>query len=198
MITLYSFRRCPYAMRARMALRYSGVAVQIVEVSLKAKPAEMLALSGKGTVPVLSVDGRVINESLDIMRWALTQNDPQDWRLQADPAAAQQAEALIARNDSTFKAQVNLYKYAERYPQHSREHYRQQAETWLAELEGLLAGRPYLLADHPSIADAALLPLMRQFAGVEPQWFAEAAYPQVRSWLEEWLASELFRSVMAE
>ena len=195
---LYSFRRCPWAMRARLALRYAGCAVEIREVAMKNKPAELLALSPKGTVPVLDTGAGVLEESLDIMRWALAQNDPQDWQLQADPVAAQQAEALIARNDSTFKAQVNLYKYAERYPQHSREHYRQQAETWLAELEGLLAGRPYLLADHPSIADAALLPLMRQFAGVEPQWFAEAAYPQVRSWLEEWLASELFRSVMAK
>ena len=198
MNTLYSFRRCPYAMRARLALRYSEVPVDIVEVSLKAKPAAMLALSPKGTVPVLSVDGRVLEESLDIMRWALKRNDPQDWRLRADPAAAQQAEALIARNDSTFKAQVNLYKYAERYPEHSREHYRQQAETWLAALEVLLEGRADLLADHPSLADAALLPLMRQFAGVEPQWFAEAAYPRVRGWLEGWLASELFRSVMAK
>ena len=134
---------------------------------MKNKPAALLALSSKGMVPVLDIGAGVLEESLDIMRWALTQNDPQGWQLQADPVAAQQAEALIARNDSTFKAQVNLYKYAERYPEHSREHYRQQAETWLAELEGLLAGRPYLLADHPSIADAALLPLMRQFAGVE-------------------------------
>ena len=85
MNTLYSFRRCPYAMRARMALRYSGVAVDIVEVSLKAKPAEMLALSSKGTVPVLSAGGQVIDESLDIMRWALAQNDPQDWLLKDDP-----------------------------------------------------------------------------------------------------------------
>ncbi|BCX68517.1 hypothetical protein LAB08_R31590 [Pseudomonas izuensis] len=85
MTTLYSFRRCPYAMRARMALRYAGVAVDIVEVSLKAKPAEMLALSSKGTVPVLSAEGRVIDESLDIMRWALSQNDPQDWLLKDDP-----------------------------------------------------------------------------------------------------------------
>jgi len=197
-VILYSFRRCPWAMRARLALRYAGCEVEICEVAMKNKPPALLALSPKGTVPVLDTGAGVLEESLDIMRWALTQNDPQDWRLQADPAAAQQAEALIARNDSTFKAQVNLYKYAERYPQHSREHYRQQAETWLAELEGLLAGRPYLQADHPSIADAALLPLMRQFAGVEPQWFAEAAYPRVRSWLEGWLASELFRSVMAK
>ena len=116
-------------------------------------------------MPVLDTGDHVLEESLDIMRWALEQNDPQDWRLQAAPAAAAQALELIARNDHTFKAQVNLYKYAERYPEHSREHYRQQAEPWLAELEGLLEGRPYLLAEHPSLADAALLPLMRQFAG---------------------------------
>jgi len=185
-------------MRARLALRYAGCEVQVCEVAMKHKPAELLALSPKGTVPVLDTGNGVLEESLDIMRWALTRNDPQDWRLQADPAAAQQAEQLIARNDSEFKAQVNLYKYAERYPDYSREHYRQQAEAWLAELEQLLEGRAYLLADHPSLADAALLPLMRQFAGVEPQWFAEAAYPRVRSWLEGWLASELFKAVMAK
>ncbi|WP_317659042.1 glutathione S-transferase [Pseudomonas sp. KU43P] len=194
---LYSFRRCPWAMRARLALRYAGCAVEICEVTMKNKPAELLALSPKGTVPVLDTGAAVLEESLDIMRWALQQHDPDDWRLQADPAAAQQAEALIARNDSQFKAQVNLYKYAERYPEHSRAHYRQQAEPWLATLEQLLEGRPYLLAENPSLADAALLPLMRQFAGVEPQWFAEAAYPRVRSWLEGWLASELFKAVMA-
>ena len=185
-------------MRARLALRYAGCEVQVREVAMKNKPAELLAVSPKGTVPVLDTGGRVLEESLDIMRWALEQHDPQDWRLQADPAAAQQAEALIARNDTEFKTQVNLYKYAERYPEHPRTHYRQQAETWLAALERLLEGRPYLLADHPSLADAALLPLMRQFAGVEPQWFAEAAYPQVRSWLEGWLASPLFKAVMAK
>ncbi|MDD2064579.1 glutathione S-transferase [Pseudomonas sp. 17391] len=195
---LYSFRRCPWAMRARLALRYAGCEVRVQEVAMKNKPAALLALSPKGTVPVLDTGNGVLEESLDIMRWALERNDPQDWRLRADPAAAQQAEALIARNDSTFKAQVNLYKYAERYPEHSREHYRQQAETWLAALEVLLEGRAYLLADHPSLADAALLPLMRQFAGVEPQWFAEAAYPRVRSWLEGWLASDLFKAVMAK
>ncbi|WP_236235545.1 glutathione S-transferase [Pseudomonas faucium] len=194
---LYSFRRCPWAMRARLALRYAGCAVQICEVAMKNKPAELLTVSPKGTVPVLDTGAEVLEESLDIMRWALQQHDPDDWRLQADPAAAQQAEALIARNDTAFKAQVNLYKYAERYPEHSREQYRQQAEPWLATLEQLLEGRPYLLADHPSLADAALLPLMRQFAGVEPQWFAEAAYPRLRSWLEGWLASELFKGVMA-
>ena len=93
--TLYSFRRCPYAMRARMALRYSAVEVAIVEVSLKAKPAEMLALSSKGTVPVLQVDGRVIDESLGIMRWALAQHDPQDWRLLDDADGKALTAALV-------------------------------------------------------------------------------------------------------
>ncbi|MDH0732098.1 glutathione S-transferase [Pseudomonas sichuanensis] len=194
---LYSFRRCPWAMRARLALRYAQCPVAIVEVAMKNKPPELLALSPKGTVPVLDTGDGVLEESLDIMRWALARHDPEDWRLLADPAAAQRADALIARNDSTFKAQVNLYKYAERYPEHSQEHYRQQAEAWLVELESLLEGRPYLLADHPSLADAALLPLMRQFAGVEPQWFAEAAYPRVRSWLQGWLESDLFKAIMA-
>lgn len=194
---LYSFRRCPWAMRARLALRYAGCPVQVREVSLKAKPAELLALSSKGTVPVLDTGERVLEESLDIMRWALAFDDPQDWRLMSDPAGALQADELIARNDSTFKAQVNLYKYAERYPRFDREHYRREAEPWLAELELLLADRPYLLATHPSLADAALLPLMRQFAGVQPQWFAEAPYPRLRAWLQGWLESPLFQSIMA-
>lgn len=194
---LYSFRRCPWAMRARLALHYSECPVEIREVSLKAKPAQLLELSPKGTVPVLSTGVQVLDESLDIMRWALAWNDPQDWLLHADPQAAQAAEALIARNDRDFKAQVNLYKYAERYPQHTREHYRHQAEAWLGELEALLSQRPYLLADHPSLADAALLPLMRQFAGVEPQWFASAPYPHLRAWLQGWLDSALFKAIMA-
>jgi glutathione S-transferase len=197
-VILYSFRRCPWAMRARLALRYAGCEVQVIEVKMKEKPAELLALSPKGTVPVLDSGDKVLEESLDIMRWALDQHDPDDWRLLANPVAARQADALIARNDSTFKAQVNLYKYAERYPEYSRSDYRQQAQAWLAELESLLTGRAFLFADHPSLADAAVLPLMRQFAGVEPEWFAEAAYPRLRSWLQGWLDSALFKSVMAK
>lgn len=194
---LYSFRRCPWAMRARLALRYAQCPVEVREVSLKAKPAELLALSPKGTVPVLSTGERVLEESLDIMRWALARHDPQDWQLAADPQAAQAADTLIERNDREFKAHVNLYKYAERYPQHSREHYRAQAESWLAELDERLAQQAYLFADHPSLADAALLPLMRQFAGVEPEWFAQAPYPHLRAWLQGWLESALFKAIMA-
>ena len=191
---LYSFRRCPYAMRARLALRYSGVPVRIVEVSLKAKPAEMLALSPKGTVPVLSVDGRVIEESLEIMQWALAQNDPDNWLLHGDPAVF----ALIAENDQGFKYHLDRYKYAERYPEYPMEHYRAEGEVFLQKLEGLLADRAYLLAHHPSLADMALAPFVRQFAHVDRDWFARAPYPRLQRWLEAFLQSPLFIGVMAK
>ncbi len=191
---LYSFRRCPYAMRARLALRYSGVPVRIVEVSLKAKPAEMLALSPKGTVPVLNVDGQVIEESLEIMQWALAQHDPDNWLLQGDPAVF----ALIAENDQGFKYHLNRYKYAERYPEHSMEQYRAEGEVFLQNLEDLLADRAYLLADHPSLADMALAPFVRQFAHVDREWFAASPYTQLQAWLQRFLESPLFISVMAK
>jgi len=191
---LYSFRRCPYAMRARMALRYSGVAVQIIEVSLKAKPAEMLALSPKGTVPVLSVDGRVIDESLAIMGWALAQNDPEGWLLEDDGAT----QALIEENDQGFKYQLDRYKYAERYPEQPMEHYRAEGEVFLSKLEGLLAQREYLLAGHLSLADVALAPFVRQFAHVDREWFGQAPYPRLQNWLQRFLESPLFIAVMAK
>ena len=198
MITLYSFRRCPYAMRARMALRYAGVAVDIVEVSLKAKPAEMLALSSKGTVPVLSVDGRVIDESLEITRWALAQNDPQDWLLKDDPLGTEKIAALIEENDQAFKVQLNRYKYAERYPEQPMEAYRAEGEVFLRKLDELLEGRDYLLADHPSLADVALMPFIRQFAHVDREWFAQTPYVRLQDWLQRFLASALFTSIMAK
>ena len=191
---LYSFRRCPYAMRARLALRYSGVPVRIIEVSLKAKPAEMLALSPKGTVPVLSVEGRVIEQSLEIMQWALAQHDPDDWLLQGDPAVL----ALIAENDQVFKHHLNRYKYAERYLEQPMEHYRAEGEVFLQKLEGLLAEREYLLAEHLSLADAALAPFVRQFAHVDREWFAGTPYQRLQIWLQRFLESPLFTAVMAK
>lgn len=192
MNTLYSFRRCPYAMRARMALRYCGVPVEIIEVSLKAKPAEMLAISPKGTVPVLDADGRVIDESLEIMRWALAQNDPQDWLLGGDARIAE----LIEANDQVFKGHLNRYKYAERYPEQPMEVYRAEGEMFLRRLEELLEGRDYLLTDHPSLADVALLPFVRQFAHVDREWFAQTPYVRLQAWLQRFLESELFTSIM--
>jgi glutathione S-transferase len=196
MTTLYSFRRCPYAMRARMALRYSGVAVDIVEVSLKAKPAEMLALSSKGTVPVLSVDGQVIDESLAIMRWALARHDPQDWLLKDDPQAQQAIADLIDENDRVFKVHLNRYKYAERYPEQPMTFYRAEGEVFLRRLDELLEGRDYLLAQHPSLADVALMPFVRQFAHVDREWFAQTPYQRLQAWLQRFLESELFTSIM--
>jgi glutathione S-transferase len=192
MNTLYSFRRCPYAMRARMALRYSGVPVDIIEVSLKAKPAEMLAISPKGTVPVLDAGGQVIDESLEIMRWALAQNDPQDWLLDGDSRIAE----LIEANDQGFKVHLNRYKYAERYPEQPMEIYRAEGALYLQRLEELLTDRDYLLADHPSLADIALLPFVRQFAHVDREWFAQTPYVRLQTWLQRFLESELFTSIM--
>jgi len=192
MTTLYSFRRCPYAMRARMALRYSGVPVEIVEVSLKAKPAAMLAISPKGTVPVLEADGRVIDESLEIMRWALAQHDPDDWLLDGDSRIAE----LIEANDQVFKVHLNRYKYAERYPEQPMEVYRAEGAVFLQRLDGLLEGRDYLLSDHLSLADVALLPFVRQFAHVDREWFAQTPYVRLQAWLQRFLESNLFTSIM--
>lgn len=198
MNTLYSFRRCPYAMRARMALRYSAVPLTLVEVSLKAKPPQMLALSSKGTVPVLSVDGRVIDESLEIMNWALAQNDPEDWLLKDNPAAQSLTAALIEENDQVFKVSLNRYKYAERYPEHSREHYHAEGEVFLRKLDGLLQQQRYLVADHPSLADIALMPFIRQFAHVDRDGFAQLPYRPLQAWLAGMIESALFTAIMAK
>ncbi|MBF6033650.1 glutathione S-transferase [Pseudomonas sp. P155] len=192
MNTLYSFRRCPYAMRARMALRYSGVPVEIVEVSLKAKPAEMLAISPKGSVPVLDAGGQVIDESLEIMRWALAQNDPDSWLLENDARIAE----LIDANDQGFKLHLNRYKYAERYPEQPMEVYRAEGALFLQRLDELLTDRDYLLADHASLADIALLPFVRQFAHVDREWFAQTPYVRLQAWLQRFLESDLFTSIM--
>lgn len=196
MTTLYSFRRCPYAMRARMALHYSGVEVQVVEVSLKAKPAQMLALSSKGTVPVLDLDGRVIDESLEIMRWALAQNDPQDWLLKDDSFAALWMDKLIVGNDQVFKVHLNHYKYAERYPEQPMEFYRAEGEKFLSKLDEMLGRNDYLLANHPCLADVALMPFVRQFAHVDREWFAQTPYVRLQAWLQRFIDSELFTSIM--
>lgn len=196
---LYSFRRCPYAMRARMAVRYSGVPVTISEVCLKAKPAELLALSPKGTVPVLAcADGRVIEQSLEIMQWALAHNDPQDWLRIGDPQAQKLMAQLIERNDSTFKHWLNRYKYAERYPEQPMAYYREQGADFLQQLESLLQHTPFLLGKQSSLGDIALMPFVRQFAHVDRDWFAQAPYPRLQHWLQGLLESALFVAIMAK
>ncbi len=192
---LYSYRRCPYAMRARMALSYAGIPVEIREISLKQKPAHMLQVSPKGTVPVLVLpDGQVIEQSLEIMHWALQQHDADGW-LSADP---QYAALLIAENDGAFKQHLDRYKYAIRFPEHSAEHYRAQGELFLAKLEQRLQQSAFLVGDAISLADIAIFPFIRQFAAVDHDWFESTGYIKLQSWLQHLVESALFKRVMVK
>ncbi len=186
---LYSFRRCPYAMRARVALLVSGQAVAHREILLRAKPAAMLAASPKATVPVLVLpDGRVIDESLEIMRWALEPHDPEAW-LAGDDAA------LIATNDGPFKRHLDRYKYAERHGSDPIAH-RTEAAGVLDALEARLRDRGQLCGVRRTLTDMAIFPFVRQFAAVEPDWFAAQPWSALREWLAGHLASELFARAM--
>ncbi|MCQ8103041.1 glutathione S-transferase [Methylomonas sp. SURF-2] len=191
---LYSFRRCPYAMRARLAIAYAQITVELREIELRRKPAALLTASPKGTVPVLVLpSGRVVDESLDIMHWALQIHDPDHWL-----AAWRQADgpALIQRNDGDFKYYLDRYKYADRYPQYSMDYYRQHGERFLYELEQRLRQNAHLCGDCFSIADAAIAPFIRQFAAVDQAWFAQADYPALHRWLGKVLDSDLFHGIM--
>ena len=191
---LYSFRRCPYAMRARMALWVAGVTVTLREVKLAAKPPALIAASPKGTVPVLVLadgpdDGSVIDQSLDIMRWALGQNDPEFWLAGEDAG-------LIAANDGPFKHHLDRAKYPGRYEEENGTDHRAAALALLAPLEARLADAPYLCGETRSLTDIALLPFIRQFAAIDPAWFAAQPCPRLQGWLDGMLASDLFAAVM--
>ena len=194
---LYSFRRCPYAMRARLAIASSGIVVELREVVLKDKPAELIALSPKATVPVLhTVGGVVIDESLDIMYWALKQHDPQQWLQLDNEAQTDLAQDLLTNNDGEFKYYLDRYKYADRYPQQSERYYRQQGEKTLQRLDTLLQQHRCLLGDNWRLVDIALLPFIRHFAAVDPDWFNHSPYRHVNTWLNNFTHSELFQRVM--
>lgn len=193
---LYSFRRCPYAIRARLALHISEIAYELREVALRDKPAAMLSASPKGSVPVLvTPDGQIIDESWDIMQWALQQHDPGNW-LGRDGAHLKAASALVAINDSSFKAALDCYKYANRHPEHPQSHYRAQCERFLQQLESRLQAGSHLTGNGLSIADAAIFPFIRQFAGVDQTWFAQAPYPRLRNWAAALNRSTLLENVM--
>jgi glutathione S-transferase len=199
---LYSFRRCPYAMRARLALAVSGVGVEHREITLKNKPAEMLAASPKGTVPVLVLPGgEVIDESLDVMLWALRRNDPEGWLAPAQ-GSVDDMLALITGNDGAFKRSLDRYKYPNRYAEEyagDAEAFAQQqrnlGSAWLLTLDGMLAGG-WLFGLHASLADMALLPFVRQFAHTDPAWFAAQPWPRLQAWLARFEASALYAGVM--
>lgn len=191
---LYSFRRCPYAMRARMALLYSSINLELREVLLKDKPPAMLAASPKGTVPVLQLpDSEVLDQSRDIMHWALAIDDPQQW---LNEELLDSINQLIDYNDNQFKSHLDQYKYWERFPAESQNFYRAQGEIFLKLLEEHLCRQRYLLANSISMADIALFPFIRQFAFVDKDWFDRSPYPKLQIWLQEFLESPLFLAAM--
>ena len=193
---LYSFRRCPYAIRARLALHQSGVMFDTVEVDLKRKPPALLALSPAGTVPVMHLpNGQVLQHSMDIMRWALAQTDPAGWLASAEP---ERDELLMNTAVTAFKHWLDRYKYFQRHPEQTQHAYRQQAVSCLIEpLEAALTAHgPWLGGAQPVLADAAIFPFVRQIAGVEPDWFAASPWAATRHWLQAWAGSTLFTTAM--
>ena len=187
-------------MRARLGIVFAGQKVEIREIVLKNKPAQMLAISPKGTVPVLELaeaDGsgrQVIEESKEILEWALQQSDPQGL-LNVGPASA---NALIERNDNEFKHWLDRYKYADRHPELSQLEYRKQGEIFLRALEDLLASNQYLLGNNISIADIGIMPFVRQFAHVDREEFFSLPYPNLQKWLTDWLEHPAFHQVMTK
>lgn len=201
---LYSFRRCPFAMRARLAIAASKVCCELREVVLRNKPAEMLAASPKGTVPVLVLpDGTVLEQSLDIMTWALRRNDPEGW-LKPETGTEAEVSAIITLMDGPFKHHLDRYKYATRYAEESTATgtsattHRDAALTCLREHEVRLQRHAYLFGSRMSLADAASVPFVRQFAGTDEAWFAGATSPRLREWLSAILSSRIFASCMSK
>ena len=188
---LFTYRRCPYAMRARMALIIAGIDFDAHEVSLRDKPAEMLELSPKGSVPVmLHPDGRVLEQSWDIMQWAMAEKDPDGWW-----ARAQTPENFewLARNNGEFKFHLDRYKYPERYENSNRNSHREASlQTFLQPLNDRLERMNYLGGKQPCATDIAIFPFVRQFASVEPNWFSQQEMSSLQRWLANWISSDLF------
>lgn len=194
---LYSFRRCPYAMRARLALAVSDIQCELREVVLRDKPAALLAVSPKGTVPVLVLPDQVLEHSLDIMLWALRHHDPEGW-LQPAAGSLPDMLGLIAQCDGDFKHHLDRYKYPERYPGESAGAHREAGARFLEQLEARLADGLYLFGPHPSLADRAIAPFVRQFAHTDTAWFAGQPWPALQRWLRTFLDSALFARVMTK
>ena len=193
---LYSFRRCPYAMRARLGILFAELQVELREITLKNKPPQMLAISPKGTVPVLQLlDGTVIEERREIMIWALAQQDPQGL---LHDAALHEANVLIDKNDNEFKHWLDRYKYADRHLEMSQTEYRQKGEVFLQLLEELLTKNSYLLGKGITLADIGIMPFVRQFAHVNRDVFYNLPYPNLQRWLQDWLQHPLFLQAMTK
>lgn len=196
---LYSLQHCPYAMRARMGLMLAPQPVMLRAVVTKNKPSEMLEASPKGTVPVMVLnDGTVIDESLDIMLWALQQSDTNNMLMRDDVDALPAMLALIHRHDKVFKPVLEKYKLAKRKHDFSEVFYRQQCEVFVAEIEQTLSRQAFLMGRSASLADYALLPFIRQFARVDRHWYLQSPYPHLRQWLDLHLQQPMFTKVMAK
>ena len=189
----YSFRRCPYAMRARLAISVSGIQCDLREIVLRDKAPAFLATSPSGTVPCLQTDTAVIDESLDIMIWALRQNDPEGWL-----DMPTNASVLIQTADGPFKTALDHTKYANRYADVDSHLEREYAALFLRKLNKMLLKQPYLYGENPTLADMAILPFVRQFAGIDKNWFTAQRWPHLRRWLDALLASERFTSIMTK
>ena len=197
---LYSFRRCPYCMRAHMALKNSGIKTELREVLLSDIPAAALAenisaVPADATVPLLHLsNGIIMDESWDIVKWALLQNDPDNW-LGKHNQYLLDAEILIETSDFSFKQDLDHYKYADRYPEHDEKYYREACEAFIEELEEMLTDKQYLLANEITLADIGVFPFVRQFSLVDKDWFDQSPYSQVQQWLNTLTSSELFKHV---
>ena len=193
---LWSFRRCPYAMRARMGISSSGIKVRLREILLRDKPDEFLAASSKATVPVLDAGGGiVIEESLDIMLWALVQADPQNL-LNPETGSRQDMLDLIEQCEQDFKPHLDIFKYSTRHNDADPVAARDQALVFLGDLEQQLAATNFLFGTSLSLADVAIFPFVRQFAGVDSKWFGALDLPNLQAWLGARVTSPLFTGVM--
>ncbi|MTI05747.1 glutathione S-transferase [Roseibium denhamense] len=192
---LYSFRRCPYAMRARLALLSSGMTVELREIVLRDKAPEFLETSPSGTVPCLTNEGRVIDESLDIMLWTLEQHDPEGW-LQPAGGTLDEMIALISTCDGPFKRHLDRYKYDTRYADADPVVERTAASEFLLSLEERLKGQPWLFGPKASLADFAILPFVRQFANADRAWFDAEDWPALKEWLSGFETSGQFQAIM--
>lgn len=187
---LYSFRRCPYAMRARLALLVSGTRCEIREVKLSAKPEALIEASQKATVPVLVLPGgEVIDESIDVMRWALAHGDPEGWLKRED-------RTLIAANDGPYKYHLDRYKYPNRYEECNALKHRAAAMEYVQILEDRLAAQSHLSGSARGLTDLAIMPFIRQFVATDREWFADQQLPRLQAWLAVHLDSNLFKGVM--
>ncbi len=190
---LYTYRRCPYAIRSRLALYQAKIDYESIEISLKDKPIDFLALSPKATVPVLvDNNGKVIEESLEIMIWALNKSDPDNWIINDNNLS----QELINENDFSFKKNLDRYKYADRFPEYSKEYYRAQCELFINILNEKLKSKNYLMTEKISLADIAIFPFIRQFSLVDEDWFLNSKYRELKKWLQRFIESQMFKDVM--